>query len=112
MALKRDYRLNPPTKLTELNKDSMLDYVIGLADDKEAAWYIDLLDANIVKKTYNFDTNGGKHKKGEEYEGYDIHKIRREFAKRYFPDIVEKKSKKPTTTHDTKLEELRKKLGK
>lgn len=112
MALKRDYAKNPPQKLTELNKDSMLDYVVGLGKDEDIAWIVDLFDSNKEKKVYNFDTNGGTHKKGEEYEGYNMKVIREEFAKRYFSHLLEKKKKKQTGGFDKRLAELRKQIKK
>ena len=111
MALKRDYAKNPPQKLTELNKDSMLDYVVSNKEE-DIAWIVDLFDNNREKKVYNFDTNGGNHKKGEEYNGYDMKVIRTEFAKRYFSHLLEKKKKKPTGGFDKRLEELRKQIKK
>ncbi|MBR2507900.1 MAG: hypothetical protein IKB70_13700 [Bacilli bacterium] len=112
MALKRNYAETPPQKLTELNKESMVDYVESLGKDDELLWVIDLFDNNKETKVYNFDTNGGAHKKGEEYEGYNMKVIRQEFAKRYFPTLLEKKKKKPTASFDKRLDELRKKLKK
>lgn len=112
MALKRDYAKTPPQKLTELNKDSMLDYVVGLGNEDDLAWIVNLFDSNKEKKVYNFDTNGGAHKKGEEYEGYNMKVIRTEFAKRYFSYLLEKKKKKPTGGFDKRLEELRKQIKK
>ena len=109
MAQKRDYAKNPPQKLTELNKDSMLDYVVANKED-DIAWIVDLFDNNIEKKTYNFDTNGGAHKKGEEYDGYNMKVIREQFAKRYFSSLLEKKKKKQTGGFDKRLEELRKQI--
>lgn len=112
MAMKRDYAKNPPEKLTELNKDSMLDYVIANKEE-DIAWIVDLFDNNKEKKVYNFDTNGGAHKKGEEYEGYNMKVIRKEFAERYFPKLLEdKKKKKQAGGFDKRLAELRKQINK
>ena len=112
MAKKRNYALNPPANLTELNKESMLDYVIGKNSDEELSWFINLLDSNREKKEYKFDTKNGKHKKGDELEGYNLPPIRKAFANRYFPKLLEKKEKKIPDTFEKRLEELRKKLKK
>ena len=95
MAQKRDYKKNPPDKLTELNKESMLDFMTD-KDASEKAWFKKLFADNKKEKKYNFDTK--THKKGEEYNGYDMTTIRREFAKKYFPKLLEKKksSSKPS----------------
>jgi len=112
MAKKRNYALNPPANLTELNKDSMLDYVIGLNDEKELAWFIDLLDNNKEMKEYKFDTKDGKHKKGDPLEGYNLPPIRKAFARRYFPSLLEKKTKKQIDNFEKRVEEIRKQLKK
>lgn len=111
MAKKRNYATNPPANLTELNKESMLEYVAGLDSDEDLVWFIDLLDNNTVTKTLNFDTKDGKRKKGDEVKGYDLPVIRKEFAKKYFPALLEKKAK-TITSFDKKLEALRKKVNK
>lgn len=112
MAKKRNYALTPPANLTELNKESMLDYVVGLEDEKEVAWFIELLDSNEEIKHFNFDTKDGRHKKGDEIKGYNLPKIRKAFAKRYFPALLDKKEKKPVDSFGKRLEELRKKVNK
>lgn len=112
MAKKRNYALNPPANLTELNKDSMLDYVIGLNDEKELAWFIDLLDNHKEMKEYKFDTKDGKHKKGDPLEGYNLPPIRKAFARHYFPSLFEKKTTKPQNSFEARLEEARKKINK
>lgn len=111
MAMKRNYATNPPAKLTELNKESMLAYVAGLNSDEDLVWFIDLLDTNTVTKTLNFDTTDGKRKKGDEIKGYNLPVIRKEFAKKYFPALLEKKAK-TVSSFEKKLEELRKKVNK
>ena len=111
MAKKRNYALTPPANLTELNKESMLAYVEGLGNDDELIWFIELLDSNEEIKHFNFDTKDGKHKKGDEIKGYNLPKIRKAFAKRYFPRLLEKPPK-PADSFGKRLEELRKKVKK
>ena len=112
MAKKRDYTKEPPKDLTELNKESMLLYVENLGKEEDLIWFIDLMDANAVEKEFNFDTKDGKHKKGDKLKGYDMPVVRKAFAKKYFPKLVEPKPKKPTTSFEKKLEELRQKVNK
>lgn len=112
MAKKRNYALNPPANLTELNKESMFDYVEGLENDDELAWWVDLLDSNEEIKQFNFDTKDGKHKKGDEIKGYNLPVIRKAFAKRYFPKLLEKKAKEPNDSFKTRLQKARDKVKK
>ena len=95
MAQKRDYATTPPQKLTELNKDSMLNYVVGLDKEEDISWLLDLFENN----------------KGE--KGYNMKDIRIAFANRYFAELTaEKKKKKATNSFDKRLDELRKKYKK
>ena len=112
MAKKRNYALNPPASLTELNKDSMLAYVEGLGKDEELVWFIELLDNNQETKQYQFTSKSGSFKAGDTYTGYNMPVIRKEFAKRYFPNLLEKKAQKPADSFSKRLEELRKKVNK
>ncbi len=108
MAIKRDYKANPPKKLTELNKDSMLAYVQGLNDKEEIKFIVKLFDDNQKAKTYQFDTK--THKKGDELSGYDMPKIRKAFAKRYFPDMLKKKEYKKTDDFKSTLDKMREEI--
>ena len=90
----------------------MLAYVEGLGKDEELVWFIDLLDNNEEEKQYQFTSKNGSFKAGDTYTGYNIPVIRREFAKRYFPELLESKTKKPADSFTKKLEELRKKVNK
>lgn len=92
MAKKRNYALNAPQKLNELNKESMLAFMKDKTD-AEKEWFKKLFASNKETKTYNFDTK--THKKGDAYTGYNMTVIRREFANKYFPKLTEKK--KPTS---------------
>ena len=83
---KKDLRLNPPTKKSELTKDNMLFFVktYGTADEKK--WFYELLKNNRLKKKNNLT--------GEITEGYDIQAIRKAFIAK-FPEFggLEKKKK-------------------
>ena len=92
MAKVKDLRLNPPTKKTELTKESMLKYMKDESvSKKDKKWFVDLMNNNKVKKKNNLT--------GEIVETYDLAKIREEFAIKYFPSISTKlrqKTKAPS----------------
>lgn len=96
-----DLKLNPPTKKTELNKKSMLNYIKAHGTDEDKKWFINLLETNIEKKTNNLTK--------EVINGYDIPAIRNEFAKRFFPDLLNKKkpNKNKKSTFEEELKELK-----
>lgn len=91
MSSIKDLKLNPPKKKSELTKHSMLKFIKenGTAEDK--VWFFDLMNANVIKKKSNLT--------GDVIEGYDIPKVREEFAKKFFPEISNQaKNKKKTST--------------
>lgn len=103
MAKVKDLKLNPPTKKSDLNKDSMLKFIKenGTGEDKE--WFVTLMNNNKIKKKNNFT--------GEVGDGYDLPKVREEFAKRFFPEISSKaknanKRKKENTSFEDQLAAL------
>lgn len=85
MAKKRDYNKVAPLNKSELNKESMLEYC-RTKGDKELLWFVDLCKSNRKYKTNNLT--------GEKIEGYDDTVIKNKFAERYFPNILDKKSKR------------------
>ena len=86
MAKVKDLRLNPPTKKTELTKESMLLFMKDESvSKKEKKWFVDLMNSNKVKKKNNLT--------GEIVETYDLPKVREEFALKYFPQISSKAKK-------------------
>lgn len=105
MAAIVDLSLNPPKSKRELTKMNMIKYVSenGSAEDK--AWFKQLCNDNKLNKKNNL-------KKGAEIiEGYNMPKIREEFAKRFFPEISsankkQTKAKKKTKSFSEMLEEL------
>lgn len=108
MAIKRDYKAKPPENLTELNKDSMLAYVKSLGNKEDIKFFVELLDANRTPKTLYLETPN--HSKGDEITGYNMTAIRKAFAKRYFPKLLEKKKYVKKGSFEDELEKLRKEL--
>lgn len=93
MASIKDLKLNPPSKKTDLTKDNMLKYIKTYGSDDDKLWFVNLMKNNKQYKKNNLT--------GEVVEGYDLSKIREEFAKKFFPSISKeakdsskKKSKK------------------
>jgi oligoribonuclease (3'-5' exoribonuclease) len=84
-----DLKANPPKSIPNLTKDAMFQYVknYGTKDDK--VWYVNLCNANTIEKKNNLTNEMG--------EGLDISKIRKEFAKRFFPNLLEEKKTKSKT---------------
>ncbi len=102
MATVKALSLNPPTKKTELTKQSMLKY-IQEATAEEKKWFVDLMGKNKIKKKNNLT--------GEVIEGYDMAKVREAFAQKYFPEISEKvrrtkKAPKKTMSFEDELAAL------
>lgn len=105
MAIKRDYTINPPKTLNELNKESMLAYVKQLGKE-DAVWFAHLCKDNTVEKKYTFDSKSGTFKKGDTYTGYNIPVIRKAFAKKYFPSLIAPKASKSKPSFDDEIAEL------
>lgn len=105
MAKKRDYTLNPPQTLNELNKESMLSFVKQLGKE-DSKWFAQLCIDNRIEKKYTFDSKNGTFKKGDTYKGYDLPVIRKAFAKKYFPVLVAPKPSKAKKSFDDELEDL------
>ena len=91
MATLKDLKLNPPETKADLTKGNMLKYIKAYGTDEEKKWFVELMEENRQKKINNID--------GSEVNGYDLPKVRKAFAEKFFPDLVKKqkvKSKKPT----------------
>lgn len=114
MSAIKNYELNPPKKLSDLNKESMLQYIIAQNDTEALSWFLDLCETHKIKKVRTMDARNGSFKKGDIYITEDIAPIRKAFARKYFPNLVEKKTKtkKTTPTWEDMLEEARKKVNK
>jgi translation initiation factor 1 (eIF-1/SUI1) len=98
MATVKDLKLNPPKSKAELTKVNMLKYVKAYGTDEEKKWFVDLMEENRRKKISNID--------GSEVNGYDLPKVREEFAKKFFPDLSKKKAKPKKPTFEEELEAL------
>lgn len=111
MAKKRDYKLNPPKTLADLNTESMLDFVENNYPE-DLAWIVEVFDSNKETKEYKFNSKSGSFKKGDTFEGFDTPAIRKAFAKKYFPFLLEKKkaTKKSAPTINDRLDKIRKGL--
>ncbi len=82
---------NPTTK-KELTKEFMTAYIKTKSQD-EIKWYVDLVKQNTIVRNCGFD--------GKEYKQADFKKVRKEFVKRYFPELNKK-----TSNYVSYLEEL------
>lgn len=91
---KLDLTCNTPENKTQLTKENMFDYVSKKEDVADLEWFINLLEANKKYKTNNLT--------GKTVEGYDLSKIREEFAQKYFYSISTK-AKKESKSKTKKL---------
>jgi len=87
MAKARDYSKVAPQKLSELNKESMLKFCISKGKE-DLSWFNDLCLNNRKEKINNITK--------EQINGFDDNAIRKAFAKKYFPNLVDKKKTKKT----------------
>ncbi len=81
--------LNPatdiPSTLTEITQDFMLGYMKLNATEEEKTWFKGLCNSNVKKKPNNLT--------GKEVNTVDIKVVRREFALKYFPNLIKPKKK-------------------
>ena len=79
--------LNPltdtPMKITQLTKDFMLVYIKTNGSAKDKEWFKDLVKRNTIDKVNNLN--------GEKTKGVDIFAMRKEFAERFFPQLIKEK---------------------
>ena len=111
MAKKRDYSVNPPKNFSELNKESMLDYVVN-HHPEDIDWFIELLDNNPKEKVSYMDAKNGGMKKGETFYGYDWSVIHKAFMEKYFQNILDERKAKKNRSKDPfkeRINQLRKK---
>lgn len=79
-----DAKTQDPQYLYHLTQKYMLDYVENRGTTKDQKWFYELVLAS--KKTV---------KRGEsEFDVLDTTKVRKEFAKRFFPDLGKRDKKK------------------
>jgi hypothetical protein len=100
MAKIKNLRENPPKKKSELTKESMLLYMKDKSVSKdEKIWFFNLMESNRKEKVNNLTHETGI--------GYDLTKIREEFAKKYFPELYSTKKKyNKAKTFEDRLKEL------
>jgi len=84
--VKVDLKVTPPTNLTSLTKDAMLDYIISYGTKEDKKWYVELCNANLVEKENNLTK--------KKSVSPNLTEIRKEFAKRFFPSLLEEKKPK------------------
>ncbi len=95
-------KLNPvnevPTTVNQLTKDYMLGYIKshGNSDDKQ--WFKKLINENQKEKKNNLTK--------EIILGLDIINIRKEFAKRFFPNLVNNTNKKKKSSVASFIDEV------
>lgn len=96
-----------PANKGELNRESMLHYVINNGTVEDQLWFLDLLDENAVVKQNNV-------RKGETYNGHDLYNVREAFCVHFprFYDLSDKakREKNRDTYFNDALANLRKKL--
>lgn len=90
-----DLKVNPPKSIPNLTKDAMLHYIKNYGTKEDKVWYVNLCKSNIVEKKNNL-TN-------EMSEGFNISAIRKEFAQKFFPHLLEEKKTKTKTQSYTDM---------
>jgi hypothetical protein len=83
---KIDLTTTEPKNLTSLTKDAMLDYIIAKGTKEDKKWYAELCNANLQWKTNNLTK--------EKYQTPNLTVVREQFAKRFFPNLTQKKKAK------------------
>lgn len=97
----KNLREEAPTKLSELTKQNMLEYMKDKGYE-DRIWFVNLMEKNEKKKTNNLPGY-----EGEVIQGYDMPKIRKAFADKYFPELTKKKEKKKPDNFKTELAKLK-----
>ena len=81
-----------PTKITQITKDYMRDYILSQANtDENKAWYLELCKSKSIDK---------KSKTKGDYKDIDVAEVRKAFVDKFFPELKKNKKEK------TYLEEL------
>ena len=95
---KIDLTINTPKSKRDLTKDNMLSFMKDKSKE-EKEWFVKLMNDNKLKKIDHLHD-------GKKIDGYELTKVREEFAKKYFPaiskanKIKEKKSTKKPSFND------------
>ena len=101
MAEEKKKELDPATEkpefLYQLTQNFMLGYIKQESiPKKDKKWFVDLCKANKKEVTRGKAT----------FEVLDISPVRKEFAKKYFPDLAEKKKAGKKKSFFDELDEL------
>ena len=97
----KNLKKEAPTKLSELTKQNMLDYMKDKGYE-ERIWFVNLMEENGKEKQNNLPGY-----EGDVIQGYDMPEIRKAFAKKYFPELIKKKEKKKVDTFKAELAKLK-----
>ena len=81
-----DLKENPPTSIPNLTKYSMGYYIRDYGTKEDKAWFVNLCKTHTKVMQNNLTK--------EMIETLDISFVRREFAKRFFPFLLEEKKAK------------------
>ena len=79
---KYDLKKESPTSKSQLTKENMLDFMRDKSKE-EREWFVNLVKSHTKEKKNNLT--------GKMIEGYDLPKIRTQFAEKYFPELNQKK---------------------
>ena len=85
-----------PDKITRITEKYMFDYIENKGSAEDVEWFAEICEKHPEKKMKN----------GVEYTGIKVPDVRKEFAKRFFSELVEKKEDIPVSIGD-KLKRLR-----
>lgn len=76
--------LNPltdvPNSLTPITKKFMVGYIVGKGTEEDLKWFKRFCNSHVIKKKNNLT--------GKMIDAVDIKAVRHEFAKRYFPYLL------------------------
>ena len=83
-----DLKANPPKSIPNLTLQAMAHYVQNYCTKEDRIWYVNLCKTNVIEK---------KNNANETTEGFDISKIRKAFAAKFFPELLKEKKAKTKT---------------
>lgn len=87
-----------PESKTQITKAFMEAYIDKRGTYEDAVWFCELIEKNPATKT-NYITK-------KEYEDIDIPVVRKEFCKRFFPDLEGGKGKKKKLSYNDRVQAL------
>lgn len=84
-------KLNPltdaPSKMNDLTKDFMLQYIKTKGTEADKKWYKGICAENKIERENTLPTTNGK-----KVSTYDFPVIRKAFAERFFPNLIKTNS--------------------